>query len=138
MAATTKPSFYKLDNTKRCDTPFTFQFITEGASDDDDGVSVTVLGNDSPTVQNYLKAKADKARAREWMRRKKGEDEELSKIDELVDINLCNAAIRVTDWGFEEPCTFENVKLFCSISDEFLNRVLKESNKLSNFPVLKL
>jgi hypothetical protein len=134
----TMASFGKLNITGICDMPVEFEYMGE------DGVTksgfyVSVLGQYSRKVQDFILSLENKDRMRSFEERKRGKQESFKKAEQDMDDTIEAIAIRVSGWrgtvnGQEVPeYSEENAIELIKVNPIIRSKVIEMSNDLANF-----
>lgn len=131
-------SFGKLNITNVCDMPSEFEYMGE------DGVTktgfyVSVLGQYSRKVQDFILGLENKDRIRAFEEKKRGKQETYRKAEQDMDDTIEAIAVRVCGWrgtvlGQEVPeYSEENAIELIRVNPIIRSKVLEVSNDLGNF-----
>lgn len=130
-AAAKTISLDSLDLTTQCEQAFEFEYIDPQGRET--GVFISVLGSQSPTVQEFVRKSLNARRAREALAMKRGKELEVTVEDDEEFSNKA-AAIRIVGWrGITEPFSQALALKLVSINSELRGQVFKASNDLQNF-----
>lgn len=130
-AAAKTISLDALDLTSQCEHAHEFEYLDPQG--DGTGVFISVLGSQSPTVQDFVRKSLNQRRAREAMAIKRGKEIETTVEDDEHFSNQA-AAIRIVGWrGITEPFTPALALKLVTINAELRGQVFKASNDLKNF-----
>ncbi len=135
MSAT---SFGKLNITNVCDTPVEFEYMGEDGVTNT-GFYVSVLGQYSKRVQDFILQLENKDRMREFESRKRGKGETFKKAEQDMSDTIEAVAVRVVGWrgkvlGQEVPeYSEENAIELIKVNPIIRTKVIEISNDIGNF-----
>lgn len=124
-------SLDQLDVVEASKEGFSFEYIKPDGSPS--GVFITVLGDNAPSVKEFLRKRLNALRRVEAMATKAGKAaERLVEQDEQFGIEL--TAVKVVSWlGIAEECTFENAVRLCTINPLVRNQINEAAGDVANF-----
>lgn len=103
------------------------------------GAFITVRGSQSAVVKNFAKKKFTEQQGKELIERKRGRQLDPPTIEELEQMAVDSACVRVKSWrgitegGNEVECTPENMKRVMREHSWIRELVIEESDNLGNF-----
>lgn len=125
-------SFEDLDLISASENAFEFEYLRADGSDT--GVFISVLGSQSPKVQDWVRKTLNRRKSQELLASKRGKDLERT-IEDDEQFGIDAAAIRIVNWrgitGFEYSP--ENASKLMERNSELREQVFEASNNLGNF-----
>lgn len=125
-------SFEDLDLITASENAFEFEYLR--ADGGDTGVFISVLGSQSPRVQDWVRKILNRRKSQELLAAKRGKDVERT-IEDDEQFGIGAAAIRIINWrgitGFEYSP--ENATKLMERNSELREQVFEASNNLGNF-----
>lgn len=98
------------------------------------GVFISVLGDNAPSVQKFLRKHINKARQEDANRVKRGRDEEVRLIEEDVEFAIESCVVRAVGWrNIRDEFTPDNVRKLFTKNPLIRRQVLEASNNAANF-----
>jgi hypothetical protein len=132
MSKKTGLSFDDLDLVSASENAYEFEYLR--ADGGDTGVFITVLGSQSPKVQDWVRKTLNRRKSQDQLAAKRGKEIERT-IEDDEQFGIDAAAIRVVGWrgitNFEYSP--ENATKLMERNSEIREQVFEASNNLGNF-----
>ena len=126
------PSIHDFNASKLCEVGYEFEYENEHG--EGTGFFITVIGDQAQSVKKAIFAKINKERTQAAILKKRGKDEVLKPIEDLIEDNVEGVAACITGWrGVEEPYTQESAFLICQHNKLIFDQVKAASENLANF-----
>lgn len=137
MSTTTQPekalpSIHDFNVTKKSEIGFEFEYENEHG--EGTGFFITVIGDQAESVKKAVFAKINKERNQAAILKKRGKDEPVKSIEELIEDNIEGVAACIIGWrGVAESYSKESAFLICQNNKLIYDQVKAASENLANF-----
>lgn len=126
------PSIHDFNASKQCEAGFEFEYENEHG--DGTGFFITVIGDQAESVKKAVFAKINKERTQAAILKKRGKDEPVKSIEDLIEDNIEGVAACIISWrGVAEPYSKESAFLVCQNNKLIFDQVKAASENLANF-----
>ena len=117
---------------KASENSYEFEYINEHG--EETGLFITVIGDQSEAVRKSIYAKINKERIQSALLKKRGKDEPVKYIEDLIEENIETAALCIIGWrGVEEPFSTDLAITLCQNNKGIYEQVKAASENLANF-----
>ncbi len=124
------------DYSKAAEVGYSFNLkLPTGA---DSGASLTVLGEQSPTIKNYSKRKFQEYQQRQQIAKRKGREDDIS-LDEAEEMAIDSALVRLVGWnsiqeeGKEVKFSKDKAREILEKHSWIREQIMQESGDVLNF-----
>lgn len=125
-------SLADLDTQKKCEDAVEMEVVSPSGKGL--GIFLSVIGGQSPTVQNWVNKALNQRRRADFINERKGKKGEVRAIEDDIEFGTEVIAIRIKGWrGISDEYTPENALRLCTINSDICTQVREFTEDISNF-----